>query len=1255
MKLTKKAATVIALLLFYLGGLFAQSAWVEQISNTQNALNSIFMLSENSGFIAADSGIVLKTDNSGLTWLKQHSGTLQPLNDIFFINENFGWCVGSSGIIYKTENGGDNWTEQNSNVSSSLNSVYFSTKETGWIAGDNGVILHTSNGGANWAEQNSTVNDNLSVVSFNTAKPLSKYYPFKNDTDIPHAVCTDSEDNLYIFLSENDKGAVKRMDTNGDTEYISSGINIDFAKGMKIGPDGKIYITVSYGRVKGIGQIDLEGNVDLSYSGLGYITENLVFDYSGNIWAVGSDKISSVTPSKDITHFDFSGTLRAVDYHDAHLFVAGNINGKESVWKIPVTSVSELGTATEYFDFSSAFNGIVPEITDLQFAENGDLFISFNDEKGLLQVNSEMSYKFVLEGDNLGPALSLAITNNNQIYLSRQEESTIKAVILKVDPYFTSALIGWAMGENGAILKTRDGGDTWFVQNASTNADIISAFVHDSLKVNAVSVSGVAINSDDGGGSWTQVSVDESSSLNTIYYTDRYKGWSAGSNGALFGSEDGGYSWYKFAFETGLNITDIWFDIDGIGFIITDNGKIFKTFSDGSVIPEDLDDYKWMAFGSLHNWISKMGCEIEQGRSGNANQQDGLQWPAIGNYQDMQAAKGMWIGAKDFTDQYNIEYSHKVITVGPRTDGEGQFVPVEFKMISRNAAPLVTVNGVESYNKQILNDDIDPSIPADHMIVSEINSVLGITIKRKVFQFSQPFHDNYIINDFTFINTGNTDNDPIVELPQNNLTDFYAFYLYRWAICQQTRYIIGNGTGWGKNTMLDARGDGLDNQTLYSDPENEKFRAQYAWHGFYPDKDVEYDNIGGPIWDYSLPWVTEEEADGRLGAAQFIGIVTLHTDLSTSNSSDDPQQPSTTGWYGSDINETFPDNGSSAEKMTKQYNLMEWGHMSPRHAWAVEPSGDFAAQITGPNLNLSWPQNGGPGGFSAGNGYGPFTLAFGDSIRVVWAEAASGLSREKCIEIGKQYKNDEITDQTKNEQVLTGKDSLFQTFRRAIDNYQSGYNLTAAPKPPKSFAVENKSDHISLSWQVSDDVSVTGYRIYRSEGMHSNLTALIYEGDNSVINYLDYEVENGKNYYYSIVSLGQTIAANPDLGIPAGQLESNRYYTQTYDLASPTILESGENSIIKTYMLSQNYPNPFNPNTTISYQLPKKSFVKIFIYNILGQKVCQVVNKIEENGVHKINFQSTGLSSGIYFLKMTAQAVNGNERYNKSMKMIIQK
>ena len=72
------------------------------------------------------------------------------------------------------------------------------------------------------------------------------------------------------------------------------------------------------------------------------------------------------------------------------------------------------------------------------------------------------------------------------------------------------------------------------------------------------------------------------------------------------------------------------------------------------------------------------------------------------------------------------------------------------------------------------------------------------------------------------------------------------------------------------------------------------------------------------------------------------------------------------------------------------------------------------------------------------------------------------------------------------------------------------------------------------------------------------------------------------------------------------------------------------------FQLDQNYPNPFNPNTAISYQVPVSSLVTLKVYNILGKEVAALVNEKQDEGSHSVNFNAAGLSSGVYFYKLTA-------------------
>ncbi len=76
------------------------------------------------------------------------------------------------------------------------------------------------------------------------------------------------------------------------------------------------------------------------------------------------------------------------------------------------------------------------------------------------------------------------------------------------------------------------------------------------------------------------------------------------------------------------------------------------------------------------------------------------------------------------------------------------------------------------------------------------------------------------------------------------------------------------------------------------------------------------------------------------------------------------------------------------------------------------------------------------------------------------------------------------------------------------------------------------------------------------------------------------------------------------------------------------------------FSLSQNYPNPFNPSTTIRYSIPinlnnKSSIVSLNVYDILGRKVATLVNKEQLPGNYEIKFDTSYLTSGIYFYKLT--------------------
>jgi gluconolactonase len=74
----------------------------------------------------------------------------------------------------------------------------------------------------------------------------------------------------------------------------------------------------------------------------------------------------------------------------------------------------------------------------------------------------------------------------------------------------------------------------------------------------------------------------------------------------------------------------------------------------------------------------------------------------------------------------------------------------------------------------------------------------------------------------------------------------------------------------------------------------------------------------------------------------------------------------------------------------------------------------------------------------------------------------------------------------------------------------------------------------------------------------------------------------------------------------------------------------------KTFELYNNYPNPFNPSTIIQYQVKKKEFITIRVFDLLGCEVAALVNEFKNSGTHSIEWNASDLPSGIYLCQMKA-------------------
>ena len=119
--------------------------------------------------------------------------------------------------------------------------------------------------------------------------------------------------------------------------------------------------------------------------------------------------------------------------------------------------------------------------------------------------------------------------------------------------------------------------------------------------------------------------------------------------------------------------------------------------------------------------------------------------------------------------------------------------------------------------------------------------------------------------------------------------------------------------------------------------------------------------------------------------------------------------------------------------------------------------------------------------------------------------------------------------------------------------------------------------------------------------------------------------------------------------------ESDEYFTIASYNPDPHEFEPTQRMVPTTFGLGEAYPNPFNPVTTIPYFVPSPGgVVTLDIYDVQGRRVTQLVNNHQEPGAHTVdwhgkNSQGHGVSSGTYFIRMTAPG------YQQTQKLLLLK
>ena len=198
----------------------------------------------------------------------------------------------------------------------------------------------------------------------------------------------------------------------------------------------------------------------------------------------------------------------------------------------------------------------------------------------------------------------------------------------------------------------------------------------------------------------------------------------------------------------------------------------------------------------------------------------------------------------------------------------------------------------------------------------------------------------------------------------------------------------------------------------------------------------------------------------------------------------------------------------------------------------------------------------------------------------------------------------------------------------------SDFDPDILPVELTSFSAKTTESGITLSWQTSTETNNSGFSIER--GLNKNnfetigfVTGFGTTSETQNYSFVDNNVAVG-TYYYRLKQI---------------DFDGSFEYSGTIevDFTGPT-----------KFSLLQNYPNPFNPTTTLQFTLPADASVMLNVYNLVGEKVAEVINEELAAGLHKIQFNGENLSSGLYLYKLNVFGKDGSN-YSAVKKMTLLK
>ncbi len=738
---------------------------------------------------------------------------------------------------------------------------------------------------------------------------------------------------------------------------------------------------------------------------------------------------------------------------------------------------------------------------------------------------------------------------------------------------FVDELNGWAVGRNGTIIHSNNGGNVWFPQISGTQRYLKSVSFTDVNNGWAVGDSGTILRTTNGGLTWLNRSLDVGYAINSVKFLTPLKGFICAGEGRVFVTNTGGNSWSQLSLVTTSYLASIFFLDQNNGWIAgyttilrtTDGGANWVPVISGS--PEFVDI---RFFDNQIGVATKLSGEIHKTTNG------GTSWTQL-----VANLNNKPVRSTSFVSQN--------ILVATTSDGSifrSSNGGVNWTFVQRI--------GNSSLNNIFIKDAFNAWIVGDNGVTIRSSNDGSTWLKTTISMTDNSIKDIVFIesnrgcavtSDGKILKT--TSGGATWEIADSNLTQsinkmFFHSSRLGWAVGDvgaifkttdggftwQTVYsgtvsnllsvcFVDSLTGWvsgsqGKVMKTTDSGESWITQAIgYSDSLNAIFFLD-PQIGYIAAKSGGYKTVNGGITWAQMPGLSTRVYYDLFFTNASVGWA-VGPNSRIYKTTDGGQN-----WVMQFTNTTFTTNFRRI-KMTSENNGMVVG------------GGGF----TGGGYTLKTTDGG-----SSWNLLGRLTdnelySLFIDNQNNIWMAGANG----------------------------TLLSTVVPTIPVNLTNFNAFYN----------------DGMVRLDWQTATETNNRSFIIERKNFSFTNPSA-------------NWEVigERSGSGTTTETKFYQFIDDNPGTGKNAYRLKQVDY-DGSFKYSDVVEVEF-ENSM--NFELFQNYPNPFNPSTTIEYNLPKDGKSRLTIYDLLGNRVKTESLEYQKAGLHKITIDFTDFSSGIYIYEI---------------------